>query len=103
MINDPDRPLCDYCQLPMCKNGANPSGAKVYKCHRGCVTDSGGKPTKILSDRPVGRPKLEKRLTQAEYTARWKERDPDGYRAAMKRKQEKQNEKRKANRKAKEI
>lgn len=97
MINDPDRPLCDYCQLPMLKNGANPSGAKVYKCHRGCLTDSGGKPTKIISDRPVGRPKLEKRLTQKEQTARWKERDPDGYRAAMKRKQEK----RKANRKAK--
>ena len=36
-------------------------------------------------------------LTHQEYTARWKERDPDGYRAAMKRKQEK----RKANRKAK--
>ena len=97
MINDPDRPVCDYCQLPMLKNGAKASGAKVYKCHRGCLTDSGGKPTKIISDRPVGRPKAEEPLTQKEYTARWKERDPDGYHAAMKRKQEK----RKANRKAK--
>ena len=99
MIEDPDRPVCDYCQLPMLKNGAKPSGAKVYKCDRGCVTDSGGKPTKILSDRPVGRPKSDKALSQAEYTARWKERDPDGYYAAVRRKQEK----RKANRKAKEI
>jgi hypothetical protein len=91
----PHRPDCPYCHRPMSFNGTQISGAEVYRCRRGCLTSEGKTVTKTISNRPAHRPKSGNAKSQKELTARWKENDPEGYRAAMKRKQDRRKAKRK--------
>lgn len=87
---NPLNPTCPVCGKPTTFNGVCPSGAKQYRCRRHSPNY-----TTTDSDRPAYRlgEKLGTALTQLEREARWKERDPEGYAAAQKRKRE--NKKRK--------
>jgi hypothetical protein len=78
-------PICPYCGKHTTFNKNLPSGAKQYRCRR-------HKPnfTCTNSDRPEGGQLLgDRKLTQKELSDRWKANDPEGYRAAQNRKQEK--------------
>ena len=89
-----NRPDCPYCRLPMSRNGVTEAGSQKYICTKGCRTPEGKKVIITDSDRPPHRPKSGNAKSQKELTADWKERDPIGYRAAMKRKQERRKAKR---------
>ena len=81
-----DRPDCPYCHNPMTLNGTQTSGARIYRCRRGCKTPEGKTPTHTDSDRKQGGQLTgDRKITQAEATARWKERDPEGYKQSRKR------------------
>lgn len=98
-----DNPLCPYCHLPTSFNRNLPSGAKQYRCRRGCKNENGKTVTITDSDRPAFRlgEKSPTKLTQKEKEQRWKERDPEGYKAARKRIEQKRAAKLKATRQAK--
>jgi len=86
---NPVNPVCPVCGKLTTLNRICPSGARQYRCRRHIATA-----TTTDSDRPVGRQMLgDRKLTQAERNARWKERDPVGYAANEKRKQEKRKQK----------
>lgn len=86
---NPLNPICPVCGKPTTFNGVCPSGARQYRCRRHTPNY-----TCTDSDRPAGGQMLgDRKLTQSEREARWRERDPEGYAAAQKRKRE--NKKRK--------
>lgn len=74
-------PICPVCGKPTTFNGTLPSGARQYRCRR-------HKPNYTFTDScsPSGGQLLgDRKLTQKEKAARWKERDPIGFKAAQKR------------------
>jgi len=80
-------PLCEYCQKPMTRNGAQKSGARVYRCRRGCKNENGKTPTVTLSDRKRGRPtKGAIAMTQAELDRQYRENNPEKYRETQRNK-----------------
>lgn len=82
-------PLCEYCQKPMTSNGAQKSGARVYRCRRGCKNENGKTPTITMSDRKRGRPtKGAIAMTQAQSDKQYRENNPEKYREIHKRKRE---------------
>jgi len=82
---NPLNPICTQCGKHTTFNCTLPSGAKQYRCRRHTPNY-----TCTDSDRPEGGQLLgDRKLTQKELTERWKLNDPEGYRAAQKRKQQK--------------
>ena len=87
-----NNPLCDYCQKPMSSNGTQTSGARVYRCRRGCKNENGKTPTVTISDRKRGRPtKGAIAMTQAELDKQYRENNPEKYREIHKKKRAKKN------------
>jgi len=84
-------------------NHTQKSGARVYRCRRGCKNEDGKTPTVTLSDRKRGRPtKGAIAMTQAEFDKQYRENNPEKYREIHKkkrknRKEKEQNEKSRAN------
>lgn len=89
---NPLNPICPVCGKPTTSNGVCPSGARQYRCRRHSPNY-----TTTDSDRPAGGQVIgDRKLTQKECNARWKERDPEGYAASQKRRNKKR---KKANKK----
>ena len=85
-------PPCPYCAKPMSSNGAQKSGARVYRCRRGCKNENGKTPTVTLSDRKRGRPtKGAIAMTQPELDKRYRENNPEKYREIHRKKRAKKN------------
>jgi len=71
----------------MSSNGAQKSGARVYRCRRGCKNENGVTPTVTLSDRKRGRPtKGAIAMTQAELDRQYRENNPEKYRETQRNK-----------------
>lgn len=82
---NPNNPTCPVCDKPTTFNGVCPSGSRQYRCRR-----HSPQYTCTDSDRPAGGQMIgDRKLTQKERDARWRQRDPEGYAAAQKRKREK--------------
>jgi tRNA(Ile2) C34 agmatinyltransferase TiaS len=76
-------PLCPICGQPMSRNGKNTTGEQTYRCRRDRKVITEG-------DRPVGRQLIgDRKLSQSELTQRWKENDPEGYKASQARRNKK--------------
>ena len=88
-------PDCPYCHKPMTYNGAKSSGAKQYRCRRGCLTSEGKTVTVTDSDRKRGGQTIgDEPMTQAEYDLRYRLAHPEKYKEVhrYKPKKEKSNE-----------
>jgi hypothetical protein len=80
--NNPD---CPYCHKPMCFNCTKPSGARQYRCRRGCLTPEGKIVTLTISDRKRGGQTIgDEPMTQAEYDLRYKLAHPEKYKEVHK-------------------
>lgn len=85
-----NNPLCEYCSKPMSSNGAQKSGATVYRCRRGCKNENGKTPTITMSVRRRGRPtKGAIAMTQAQSDKQYRENNPEKYREIHKKKRKK--------------
>jgi len=73
-------------------NHTQKSGARVYRCRRGCKNENGKTPTVTLSDRKRGRPtKGAIAMTQPELDKRYRENNPEKYREIHRKKRAKKN------------
>jgi hypothetical protein len=80
-----NRPDCPYCHKPMTYNGTKPSGARQYRCRRGCLTPEGKTVTVTDSDRKRGGQTIgTEPMSQAEYDLRYRLAHPEKYKEVHK-------------------
>ena len=78
-------PDCPYCHKPMSFNCTKSSGARQYRCRRGCLTPEGKTVTVTDSDRKRGGQTIgDAPMSRAEYDLRYRLAHPEKYREVHK-------------------